>query len=336
MEEWLSDRKQRVVLNVEVSDWGEILSGVVQGSVLGPILFLCYINDLDLAVDMVMGIGGEERQTILKKFTDDTKWGEVVESGQDRANFQTGLDNLQKWADTWQMSYNVSKCHIMHFGKNNRKYKYQLGGIELEATEWEKDVGVIVSNDLKPSLQCSKAAAKANQVLGQISRGVTYRDKETFLRLYKTYVRPHLQYCQAAWAPWLEADKKLLEKVQERAIRMISNLRGRCYQDRLKEVGMTTLEERRRRGDMIATYRILTGKDRVSPDQWFHMARETGTRQSKGYLSVEEPVLGKLEFRRSQFSQRVSGNWNSLPDWVRRASTVNSFKNNLDSHWYGD
>ena len=81
MEEWLSDRKQRVVLNVEVSDWGEILSGVVQGSVLGPILFLCYINDLDLAVDMVMGIGGEERQTILKKFADDTKWGEVVESG---------------------------------------------------------------------------------------------------------------------------------------------------------------------------------------------------------------------------------------------------------------
>ena len=213
----------------------------------------------------------------------------------------------------------MSKFHIMHFGKNNRKFKYQLRGSELEASEWEKDVGVIV--------YCSV------QSLGRFRGG---SHTETLLRLYKTYVRPHLEYCQAAWAPWLEADKKVLEKVQERAIRMISNLRGRCYQDRLKEVGMTTLEERRRRGDMIATYRILTGKDRVSPDQWFHMARETGTRQSKGYLSVEKPVLGKLEFRRSQFSQRVSGDWNSLPDWVRRASTVNSFKNNLDSHWYGD
>ena len=71
----------------------------------------------------------------------------------------------------------------MHFGKNNRKFKYQFRGSELEASEWEKDVGVIVSNDLKPSLQCSKAAAKANQVLGQISRGVTYRDKETLLTL---------------------------------------------------------------------------------------------------------------------------------------------------------
>ena len=298
------------------------------------VFVLCYINDLDLAVDMVMGTGGEERQSILKKFADDTKWGEVVESAQDRASFQTGLDNLQQWADTWQMAFNVSKCHIMHFGKTNRRYKYNLGGSQLEATEWEKDVGVVVSNDLKPSLQCAKAAAKANQVLGQISRGITYRDKDTFLKLYKTYVRPHLEYCQAAWAPWLEGDKRVLEKVQERAMRMISNLKGRSYQDRLKEVGITTLEERRRRGDMIAAYRILTGKDLVSPDKWFQMARQTGTRQSTGYLSLEKPGLGKLEFRRNQFSQRVSGDWNSLPDWVRMSSSINTFKNNLDKHWY--
>ena len=195
-------------------------------------------------------------------------------------------------------------------------------------------MGGLVSSDLKPSLQCAKAAAKANQVLGQIARGITYRDKDTFLRLYKTYVRPHLEYCQAAWSPWLEGDKKVLEKVQERALRMISNLKGKCYEDRLKEVGMTTLEERRRRGDMIATFRILTGKDLVNPNQWFRMARQTGTRQSTGHLCLEKPVLGRLEFRRSQFSQRVSGDWNSLPDWVRMSSSINCFKNNLDRHWY--
>ena len=75
------------------------------------------------------------------------------------------------------------------------------GGEDLETVSFEKDVGVLVSNDLKPSLQCARAASKANQVLGQISRGVSYRDKTTFLKLYKVYVRPHLEYCQAAWSP---------------------------------------------------------------------------------------------------------------------------------------
>ena len=136
--------------------------------------------------------------------------------------------------------------------------------------------------------------------------------------------------------PWLEGDKKVLEKVQERAFRMISNLKGKSYEDGLKEVGMTmtTLEERMGRGDMIATFRILTGKDLVNPNQWFRMARQTGTRQSTGHLCLEKPVLVRLEFRRSQFSQRVSGDWNSLPDWVRMSSSINCFKNNLDRHSY--
>ena len=152
MEEWLTDRKQRVVLNGEASDWGDIISGVVQGSVLGPTLFLCFINDLDLAVDMAMAGGGEQRSSILKKFADDTKWGAVVESAEDRDHFQAGLDGLQAWADTWQMQYNVEKCHILHLGKENRRHEYQLGGRTLEASKFEKDVGVIINDDLKPSL----------------------------------------------------------------------------------------------------------------------------------------------------------------------------------------
>ena len=101
IEKWLSERKQRVVLNGEVSDWGDILSGVVQGSVLGPTLFLCFINDLDLAVDVAMTARGEQNRSTLKKFADDTKWGALVESAEDRGEFQEGLDNLQAWANTW-------------------------------------------------------------------------------------------------------------------------------------------------------------------------------------------------------------------------------------------
>ena len=87
-----------------------------------------------------------------------------MESEEDRAEFQAGMDNLQAWADTWQMQYNVEKCHILHVGKENRRYEYQLGGSTLETSKWEKDVGVIINEDLKPSLQCGRAAAKANQV----------------------------------------------------------------------------------------------------------------------------------------------------------------------------
>merc|ERR1719319_750703 len=134
-----------------------------------------------------------------------------------------------------------------------------MGGKELVEEKQEKDVWVIVATTLKPSAQCAKAAKKANQVLGQLSRAVTYRGR-TFVRLFTTYVRPHLEYCVQSWNPWTIGDKNLLEKVQERAIRMVSGLEGRTYEERLLELGLTTLEQRRERGDMIEVYKILTGK----------------------------------------------------------------------------
>ena len=187
-----------------------------------------------------MDRGNEANANILKKFADDTKWGAVVQTAQDSACFQTGIDRLQDWADKWQLAFNVDKCHILDMEEHNRGFKFQLGGRDLETAKYEKDVRVLVSSDLKPTLQCARAASKANQVLGQISRGITY----------ETYVRPHLEYCQAAWSPWTEGDKKVLEQVQQRAIRMITNLKGRCYENRLREVRLTTQrEEKNRRHD---------------------------------------------------------------------------------------
>ena len=216
------------------------------------------------------------------------------------------------------------------------RHEYKLGSRTLEASKWKKDVGVIINDDLKPSLQCARAAAKANQVLGQIARGVSYRDKETMLRLYKTYVRPHLEYCQAAWSPWLLGDQKILEQVQQRAVKLMTNLRSKTYEGKLKELGLTTLLERRKRGDMITMFRIMTGKDKVDPSLWFRMPIPRGgaasTRQNTGFLNVEKPLRSNWELRRNQFSQRVVDDWNLLPDWVKQATSVNSFKNNIDRH----
>ena len=269
--EWLSGRTQKVVLNGKESGLGSVRSGVVQGSSLGPTLFLIYINDISTAVN-----NGESAidltNSILSLFADDTKWGRCVDTTEGINEFQEGINRLELWSRTWQMQFNTSKCKVMHLGRGgNPGHVYRMGDSLLENTPAEKDIGVIVQDTLKPSLHCAKAAAKANSVLGQISRAVLYRDSNTFVRLYIVYVRPVLEYCIQAVGPYSEADKLCLEKVQMRAVRMVSNLKRGTYEEKLKSLNLTTLEERRWRGDMIQTWIILSCKDIVEASNWFNL-----------------------------------------------------------------
>ena len=326
VEEWLTGISQRVVLNGRESEWGPIKSGVVQGSVLGPCLFLMFINDIDQAVECVGGM--------LKKFADDTKWWKKVVTEEDRLAFQQGIDNLFQWSADWQMPFNDDKCHVLHVGRSNARHQYTMGGAVLESVHQEKDVGVIISDNMKPSLQCAKAAKKANGVLGQLTRGVSYRDKDCFINLFQTYVRPHLEYAVAAWSPWNQGDKDILEAVQKRAVMMVTNLKGRYYSQRLEELGMTTLEERRERGDLIQAYKVLTGREKVDYNNWFKMCAAISdtreTRNTAGLFNVER-MEGRLETRKNFWSVRVASRWNRLPDLVKAANSVDSFKNGLDN-----
>ena len=327
--EWLKDRKQRVVLNGKASGWGEVLSGVPQGSVLGPTLFLIFINDLDVAVEIT--------GALVKKFADDTKCYMVVKSEQDKVRFQTMLQKLENWGTEWQMLFNMDKCHVIHAGKHNPQFEYVWGGRDLVVTEAEKDVGVMVTSNLKPSVQCANAAKKANMVLGQIARGVTYRDRVTFIKLYQVFVLPHLSYAVQAWAPFYKADNDLLEKVQRRAVMMVTNIRG-TYEERLASLKMRTLEDRRIRGDLIETFKILTGKSNVAPETWFTFASSNATddtvrtRATTGYLNLVQPPIPKTEIRKNFFSNRVVDHWNQLPDHVKISQKTNDFKNALDRH----
>ena len=126
------------------------------------------MNDIDLAIDVT--------DSFLFKFADDTKVGMVVETEEQRDELQAAITNLEQWSLEWQMMFNTSKCDMLHFGSGNQRFEYVMGGQVLETVESEKDVGVMVHQSLKPSLQCTRAADKANQVLGQLSRVVTYRD----------------------------------------------------------------------------------------------------------------------------------------------------------------
>jgi ribonuclease P/MRP protein subunit RPP40 len=311
------------VLNGQQSSWGEIVSGVIQGSCLGPALFLVFINDIDTAVDLT--------SSFLSKIADDTKMASIVETEDDRKKFQEGVDGLATWSKDWQLLFNVGKCKVMHFGARNKKFHYTMDGVRLEEVEVEKDVGVLVADNLRTSQQCSSAAGKANGVLGQISRAINYRDKKTFVQLYKVYVRPHLEYCIQAWSPYWKADKEKLEKVQRRAVNMVAGLKGKTYQGKLREVGLTSLEDRRDRGDMIQTFRIIHGLDSVEAGTWFQMAGDraregaVNTRQSRDITRLVEGE-SHYENRRNFLSQRVPSRWNSLPESTRQQTTVLGFK----------
>ena len=280
IEEWLSDRKQRVVLNGKESGWSDVLSGVPQGSVLGPILFLIYINDIDDAVDCV--------EVIMKKFADDTKIASVADNPTQCKKLQDQLDALTRWAEIWQMSFNTDKCVIMHLGNNNASHEYTLNDIPLKTTICEKDIGVYVQPSLKPSYQIAESVKKANRALGMLLRNFTFRDKHHYIKLYKQHVRCHLETAVQAWSPWLAQDIESIESVQRRAIKKCYGLSG-SYEERLKAVGLTTLCERRTRGDMIQTFKIMNGIDDVDAATWFTKVSECHqrTRQAVGILCDE-------------------------------------------------
>lgn len=194
---WLQRRVQRVVINGESSDWEPVESGVPQGSILGPVLFDVHINDIDLVTFLI---------DIIRKFADDTKLGNKADTQEQRDQLQATLNALVEWAKKWGMSFNVAKCKVMHFGLGNVQQSYYMNGVELGKTNEERDIGVTISNDLKPSAQCKKAAMTASKVSGQLSRHFHYRDRHVFTKLYCTYVRPHLEFATTAWTPWTAAD----------------------------------------------------------------------------------------------------------------------------------
>ena len=193
----------------------------------------------------------------------------------------------------------------------------------------------MISSNLKPAAQCNKAAKKANQMLGQIKRSFTYRDATIWTRLFKTFVRPKLEYCAPAWRPWMKKDINKLESVQRRAVKMIQGLRGKTYEEKLKELDLETLEERRRRGDMITCYKMPNGLEDTDSKRFFDLVDLEPTRVTRhttNQLNLKQGSF-QTELRKHAFAIRAPKMWNALPNQVREARTLNLFKNRYDDHW---
>ena len=316
IENWLSGRRQKVSVNYKYSEWEYVVSGVPQGSVLGPLLFLIFINDLD---DGIL--------SKLKKFADDTKLYREISCRKDCNILQEDLDKLVSWSEEWKMLFNVDKCSVMHMGNAQEQYIYTMGYNSVKDITSEKDLGLLIDNNATFSNQCLSAVRNANRMLGLIRRNIVYKSKDVILRLYKSLVRPLLEYCVQVWNPYLRKDIDLLERVQRRATKMISEFKHLNYEQRLKKLRLTTLEKRRVRGDMIQVYKLITKVDKVNYSKFFTLSEGGRTRGHKFKLSKKRT---RLNLRKNFFSQRVVNTWNRLPNRVVNASNVNAFKKELD------
>ena len=166
IEQWLTDRRQRVVVDGEVSSWKSVLSGVPQGSVLGPILFLVYINDLE------EGVTGN-----ILKFADVTKLVRKTKEIGDKHKLQYDIDNFVRWCEKWQMLFNFGKCKCLHTGPGITGMNYEMEGTILTKTVKEKYLGVTMNANMKVSEQCRIAASTGDLVLEMIRRNITYKEK---------------------------------------------------------------------------------------------------------------------------------------------------------------
>ena len=181
------------------------------------------------------------------------------------------------------------------------------------------------------SLHCAKAARKANSVLGQMAKAFQYRDKFNWVRLYTTYVRPHLEFAVQSWSPWYKRDIEVLEKVQIRAVNMVHGLHGLTYEEKLKALNLTTLSDRRLRGDMIQVWKFVHHESIMDP-QTFTSTKSQESRHTRHTAKPLNLVIpqGRLEVRKNFFTVRAVSSWNSLPTWVQNSESMNDFKINYD------
>jgi hypothetical protein len=197
----------------------------------------------------------------------------------------------------------------------------------LEVTGIEKDLGVLVDDKLKFQPHTNTAVNKGNRMLGIIRRSFQHLDRHNMTHLYKSLVRPVLEYGNTIWNPHYKQDVDAIEAVQRRATKLIPDLKELSYPERLKQLHLPTLAHRRRRGDMINVYKYL--HNQYTTKHPFHLAEHRGTRGHELKLQKQHC---RLDIRKFFFSNRVVDLWNSLPSHAVLAPTLNSFKNRLDKH----
>ena len=323
IESFLSGRTQRVKVNAGLSSWAKVTSGVPQGSVLGPLLFLVFINDLPALL-----------KTNCKLFADDSKLYSAVSSFEEHNILQEDLNRCQEWAEQWGMEFHPKKCKVLHYGKKNPRYNYQLGGQPISHYEEEKDLGIIITEDLHWDAHIAMCIKKANTMIGMVKRTFTYMDKDMFNSLYKTLIRPMLEYCPQVWNPHLARNIVALEKVQRRATKIVPELKNLPYEQRLLALKLYPLEDRRLRGDMIATFKMMKGLLTIDTNNLIPLNNMTNSiTRSHSYQLMG--MRCNTVWRKNFFTQRIVLPWNALNRGTVESDSIDTFKSRYDREMLG-
>lgn len=307
---YLSSRFQRVVIEGCESDWLPVTSGVPQGSILGPILFLLYSNDLGSSLS---------QGTSLALYADDAKIYRPIYSNADAQILQSDLLQLERWSATWKLKFNTVKCKVMSFGRTLKfQSTYRLNDAILQNTHEFNDLGLFVSNSLSWKSHIQKTIAKANRLLGLIKRTLGYHaPSKSKLLLYKSLVRSTLTYASTLWYPD-RRDLALLESVQRNATKYILNDYTSEYSVRLSRLQLLPLSFYREIIDLSFFYKSLHSFYNLNIHNFTQFSinpmYET-RRTTDSFLLKSLPF--RTEFTANFYSNRIVKLWNALPLPIR-------------------
>jgi hypothetical protein len=315
LDAFLSDRTFKVKVGGVLSASEKVISGVPQGSVLGPLLFIVYTADVKYNV-----------RSSWVMYADDMK---IYNDSLNYQMLSNDISNISKWASDWQLPLNIGKCTVLHIGDKNPCHGYYLGGVELLKSSSCLDLGVLVTSNLSWSEHTSYVVKRANKIVYLLSKTFTKTTLAVTAKLIKSYVRPVLEFGHGVWAPNLKRDIDLLESVQRRATRIPFGRNRPEYSERISIMNLPLLSDRRKRGDVILVHQALTGDKNSSIKHLFPL-------NDGGRTRGHDLKLAKDNFRTSArqnfITNRVFDVWNSLPVEVVTSKTPLGFKSRYDSY----